>query len=523
MNDERFEHELKSVLRELAGREAPMSLRNRVADVIDRAPIGRRLWFAPPMKLSLAAVGAMAVLVLAVLFVGSQMVGPTPSQTPEPSASASASSVEPTPSAQPSATLEPTPVPTPIPTEGVAAWTGLDWAKGSVDQGSWWNISDVVAWGDGYVGVGTSRHGDHAAGTETTSAAFFRSADGLDWTLAQEGDPIIEDMASQSEEWFPLRVVPVGDTLLAVGHLAFGPIAPRLWSSEDGSTWTLLDNPSWREALTDNTLISVASGPTGVVVVASEGSGFRPQGQPLIIHSSDGVTWDRLDLSAVFDNAYFSDITAYTGGFAIVGRVGEPNVPAATEAAPGVPAAWTSADGVTWLAAQVEGSEAPGATLLTVVAGADGLFATGYPTEWTSWQSPRSGWASTDGSWQLLGEIGTDLPLAIDLGLAVDYPTNVVGDGEHMVMFGRESCKTTELLAWTSRDGVTWTQLPFSGGTSFLPIIPGPICNDDGTEGAIVGAISLSNAVVTPDGVFAMTSTSAPIPPGLWFLRATTQ
>ena len=35
-----------------------MSLRNRVADVIDQAPIGRRLWFAPPMKLSLAAVGA---------------------------------------------------------------------------------------------------------------------------------------------------------------------------------------------------------------------------------------------------------------------------------------------------------------------------------------------------------------------------------------------------------------------------------------------------------------------------------
>jgi hypothetical protein len=520
MNDERFEHELKSVLREIAGREAPMSLRTRVADVIDQAPLGRRLWFAPPLKLSLVAIGAVAVLALAVLFVGPLMVGPTPSQTPEPSASASASSIEPTPSAQPSATLEPTPILTPE----VAVWTGLNWTKGTVEAGSSWVINDVVAWGDGYVGVGTSRHGDHEAGTQTTSAAFFTSADGLHWALVQEGDPINEDMTSQSEEWFPLRIVPVGDTLLAVGHLAWGPSAPRLWSSEDGSTWTLLDNPSWRDALTNNTLISVASGPTGIVVVASEGSGFRPQGLPLIIHSSDGVTWDRLDLSAVFDRAYFWDVTAYTGGFAIVGRIGEPNVLAADESARGVPAAWTSADGVTWLAAEVEGSEAPGAALLTVVAGADGLFATGYPTEWTSWQSPRSGWASTDGrSWQLVGQAGTDLPLATDLGLAVDYPTSVVGDGAHMVMFGRESCKTTELLAWTSLDGVTWTELTFSGETSFLPIVPGPICNDDGTEGAIVGAISLSNAVVTPDGVFAMTTTSAPIPPGLWFLRATTQ
>ncbi len=216
------------------------------------------------------------------------------------------------------------------------------------------------------------------------------------------------------------------------------------------------------------------------------------RGRRLIIHSSDGLTWDRLDLSAAFDKAYFWDVTAYAGGFVIVGRVGEPYLREATESARGVPAAWTSADGVTWLAAEVEGSEAPGATLLTVVAGADGLFATGYPTEWTSWQSPRSGWASTDGrSWQLVGEMGTDLPLAIDLPLAVEYPTSVVGDGAHMVMFGRDSCKTTELMAWTSLDGVTWTQLAFSGETSSLPTIAGPICNDDGTEGSTVGSLGI--------------------------------
>jgi hypothetical protein len=514
MTDERFEHDLKSVLREFAGGEAPMSLRNRLANLIDQAPLSRRLWFSPPMKLSLAAVTAVAVVVMAFFVVRPLVVGPTPSQTPGPSAS----SIQPSPSTQPTATLEPTPVPTP----GVAAWTGLDWAMGTTVQGSRWNIDDIAPWGNGYVGVGTSQHGDHASGTLTWSPAFFTSADGLHWTLVQEGDPIDEETYSQDEEWFPARLVPVGDTLLAVGHNPHGPSAPRLWRTGDGLSWTLLDNPSWKAALTNNTLISVAAGPTGVVVVAYKGSGFGPQGLPLIIHSPDGVTWDRLDLSAVFDKAYFYDVTAYAGGFAIVGRVGEPNTLAATESARGVPAAWTSPDGVTWLAAEVEGSQAPGATLLKVVAGADGLFATGYPTEWTSWQSPRSGWASTDGrSWQLVGVMGTDLPMAIDLPWATEYPTSVLGDGAHMVMFGRESCKTAELSAWTSLDGVTWTQLAFSGATATLPTV-GPICNDDGTESSNPGSLGMANAFVVPDGVIVVGSSSAPVAPSYWFLTATT-
>lgn len=507
MNDERFEHDLKSVLRELAGGEAPMSLRNRVANAVDQAPVSRRLWFSAPMKLSLAAVAAVAVVVVAFLVVRPLVVGPTQTQTPEPSAS----SVEPTASAQPTASLEPTPIPTP----GVAAWTGLDWAVGSADIAKWLQFNDVLPWRGGYVGVGSSRTEPVDPGTSPFSPAFFTSADGLHWTIAQEGAALSGD---SWEDGLPFRLVPIGDGLLAVGRTQWGGGVPMLWSSEDGSTWTLLDNASWKAALKGNTLLSVAAGPTGVVVVAYKGSGDLPRGSGLIIHSSDGLTWDRLDLSAAFDKAYFWDVTAYAGGFVIVGRVGEPYT--RTGPARGVPAAWTSADGATWLAAEVEGSEAPDATLLTVVAGADGLFATGYPAEWTSWQSPRSGWASTDGrSWQLIGEMGTDLPLAID-SMAVEYPTSVVGDGRHMVMFGRESCKTTELIAWTSLNGVTWTQLAFSGETSSLPTV-GPICNDDGTEGSTPGSLSLARAFVVPDGVFVVTSSSAPAPPGYWFLTAT--
>jgi hypothetical protein len=397
---------------------------------------------------------------------------------------------------------------------------------GTTAEGSCWDINDILPWGDGYVGVGSSR--ERLAGncipTSPVSPAFFTSPDAVHWTLAQEDDPIDAGLASESEEWFPARLVPVGNRLLAVGRSPFGTGAPRLWSTEDGSTWTLLNNTSWRDALTKNTLLSVAAGPTGVVVVGAEGNMCcaNPQGPPLIIHSADGVTWDRLDLSSVFDNAYFTDVTAYPGGFAIVGRVGQAEVRGGPPPV-GRPAAWTSPDGVTWLAAEVEGSEAPDASLFTVVGGADGLFATGYRKEFTTWQSPRSGWASTDGrSWQLLGEMGTDLPLAIDLPLAMGFPTDVAGDGAHMVMFGRESCKTTELSAWTSLDGVTWTQLAFSGATASLPTIAGPICNDDGTEGSTVGSLGISDAIVVRDGVFVMASSSAPAAPTYWFLTPTT-
>lgn len=476
--------------------------------MVSGGPQHHGLFFAPAWKLSVVSVAAVAVVAMAIWFLGPLVGGdPTASLGFGPGASAS-TNASPTVTAIPSPTLEPTAIPNP----GVAAWTGLDWAVGTVDEGSLWVIKDVVPWGSGYVGVGASRHRD--GNFELSSPAFFTSADGLHWTLAQTDDVVPDE----SQGGIPERLVPVGDSLLATDHPFSG--APKMWRTEDGATWSPLDSPTWRAALASNTLISVAAGPAGVVVVAAEGRSCctAPQGLPMIIHSSDGVTWDRLDLSAVFDKAYFWDVTAHAGGFAIVGRVGEADILGSPPAV-GTPAAWTSADGVTWLAAEVEGSEATGAVLSTVIAGADGLFATGRQSDTTelSGQGPLSGWASTDGrSWQLVGEMGIDLPLA------TPFPGNVAGDGAHMVMFGRESCKTSELSAWTSLDGVTWTQLAFSGATS-LPTIAGPICNDDGTEGSAVGSLGLANAFVMADGVFVVASSSAPAAPSYLFATATTR
>ena len=81
----------------------------------------------------------------------------------------------------------------------------------------------------------------------------------------------------------------------------------------------------------------------------------------ILVYSADGLTWDRLEPSPVFDDAYLSDVESYPGGFVIVGRIGDANTFSPTPT-PGVgrPAAWISTDGRTWTAANVAGDAGAG-------------------------------------------------------------------------------------------------------------------------------------------------------------------
>jgi hypothetical protein len=186
---------------------------------------------------------------------------------------------------------------------------------------------------------------------------------------------------------------------------------------------------------------------------------------------------------------------------------------------------------VTWLAAEVDGAEAEGAMLSRVIIGAEGLFAVGHQADTSStpaqpFPETRSGWASADGrSWQVVGEMGIDLPLA---SRQRTKSSSFVGDGTHMVMFGRESCETKVLSGWTSRDGVTWTRLAFSGVSNGRPTDPGPICAVNDPESRILSP-GVWHAVVTPHGVIVVFiaqiggSAEDAVPPTYWFLTATTE
>ena len=175
MTDQRFEHDLKTVLREIAGREAPMSLRNRVADVIDGAPVSRRLWFAPPMKLSLAAVGAVAVVVLAYLggagrsrrthaVAVSRAVGERLGDSVEPTPSAP--SRQPRPSRPRSRRLASPPGP-----DSSGRWVSPSRAGG-------WHFNDIVPWRGGFAALATPARPPATHPTSPLSPAFFTSTDG---------------------------------------------------------------------------------------------------------------------------------------------------------------------------------------------------------------------------------------------------------------------------------------------------------------------------------------------------------
>lgn len=478
MNDERFNHDLLQVLREAAGEEAPMSLRSRISRITEEAPVSRRLWFSPPMRLSLAIVSVVAVLALAFLLLPRDNVGPGPSASPTPSAEQSATAL---PSSQPTPTLEPTPQPSRV-------WTGLDWSAGVVPfapNTSW--ISEIQPWHGGYIAVG----GTFPRGQGTV----FHSDDGQHWTITYQ--------AALPVDWSFEHLVPVGNGLLAVSDQrgvaceADQPcppegfdVAPRLWYSADGESWTQLDSPSWRQLLGDMPPLDLVGGGPGVVGVRANGT---------VVFSADGIDWQVADLPAV-TRAVPAQLTAFDGGFVVVGRDGERDPASQVVSVPlppgtGRPAAWFSPNGVDWMEADVPGEIVLGGELREIASGADGLFAAGIGEAVDTQLHPLThGWASEDGmTWTLIGRIGEELPLFGGRGLAQGF---VVGDRSTMVIFGPASANSPAVVAYSSTDGIDWRRLAFTGQRTDLVL-------GEWDESGTHGSRFLTGATVVPNGVIA--------------------
>jgi hypothetical protein len=489
MNDERFDRDLGTVLREIAGEEAPMSLRQRLARITDEAPLGRRLWFAPPMRLATAAVVLVAVVALAIILIPRENVGPTPTASAEPSAPASVSL--PSVSLEPSA--EPTPQPTAIPTPTLSSWAGIEWTDPFAPfpyqppvyvgrEGTATKLHDLVEWNGEFVGVGSISHG-----FQCEEAAFFRSGDGVDWAVTDtfsSGDEFISTMC-------PDHVVATSDGLLAIGQR-------RMWSSTDGIAWTQIDSPTWRALWTDDMpqLRAVASGVSGVVAIGTD----LASGESIVAHSANGEAWQRVVLPAN-ELPIVRDVVAYGGGFVIGGRDGEPDGEASAQhpavvPGDGRPAVWYSLDGVSWSAAAVEGDHVQGATLTRILVGSHGLFGVGInvPSDWYVAPNYETGdivtaWASSDGrSWEVVGAFGRDLP---PMAMLASDGTNMVGLGLRQESAGQEP------TGWASVDGFHWTELAMSGPA--LEVGYGPYLGPE-----LNGNLPESALWVIDDGLFAM-------------------
>jgi hypothetical protein len=382
--------------------------------------------------------------------------GPAASPTPTPTDSA-------TPSVPPSAT----PTASPSATPGAAgAWAELVWSEGVLPpEGS--SIWELISWRGGYVGIGVVGHPPLTTAVPPNLdvvvdvPAFLTSGDGVHWAIAQEIDRCARHVFTSDVGpcgGFPRYLVAFDDGLLAVtdqsGAMCARPGAvpydehcgvPMLWHTTDGTTWSEIESPSWSAAWANTQLLGVAGGSAGVVVI-----GIGDDDTPVIVHSADARTWDRLSLPAAFDRAVLRDVAAHAGGFVIVGSVGEPDPRWPHPVRPiavGRPAAWESPDGVTWRAADVEGTEFAGGRLQHVGVGAEGLFALGIATpDEAAGKEPPAGWASSDGrTWRVVGQ-----------GAARPFGWGVESDGTHLVTFADGPGGTAY---WASTDGVTWTQL----------------------------------------------------------------
>ena len=479
MSDERFEQDLKLVLREIAG-EPSMSLRYRIAETTAQAPIGRRGWFSPPIRLATATVGAVAVLALAFSLVPHQGVGPpvtagpspsgsslspepSPSATPGTSPSTPAPSADapttPAPTIEPSAepTTPPTPKPTIRPGPVSPPWTSLTWTHPVVpfpyqppvdagQLGATVTINDVTGWNGGFVGVGTI-DGDGSC----VEAGFFHSTDGLRWDLVQR----VSSGEDRTPMMCPQFVARLGHGLIALGQA-------RVWRSTDGAGWTELDSASLRSVWTSPApeLVAVAAGPRGIVAIGQPANTF----DSVVAFSPDGQRWTPIALPAR-KTAIAWDVALGSSGFVIVGRDGQADSAGInTTAGVGSPAAWYSADGATWTEAHVPGASVRGGVLTRVLAGAGGLFAVGNDvgiTHYEDLDARRIGaWTSPDGrSWQKAGSLES----------LVHGTALLASDGTSIVALGNDTGLSI------STDGRDWSPVTETGDLQVPSSFIGPL------------------------------------------------
>jgi hypothetical protein len=153
------------------------------------------------------------------------------------------------------------------------------------------SIAAVIPGGPGLIAVGSSPGGEFVP-----CAAVFTSSDGLDWTRVTPHDAKCEDKVMTD-------VMAYGDGYVAVGGDFFTTGLMTAWTSPDGTQWTQSPSPEedvdpavahlTAEALT------IAGGSiwaSGVDFDARRDSG---EGRPAMWTSPDGTTWTRVDFDEV--------------------------------------------------------------------------------------------------------------------------------------------------------------------------------------------------------------------------------
>lgn len=249
-----------------------------------------------------------------------------------------------------------------------------------------------------------------------------------------------------------------GPGFVAVGTLERFDACPkpavigRVWTSEDGKTWTRGDD----ETFVGVDLRLVVNKGGTIYALGFKGSEYCPPTPPDYGHniwrSNDGITWTQLTqgVGSPYDSwheATVVDDTIVLTGWQFAERRRD-----------GRPGALTSSDGVTWSIAK----EGPRTLSSVATSGTRMVAYGGEDYDYRPWYSTDSG-----RTWHAGATLETDLDLGVQIA-AVNGRFVALGNG----------CCGMPLeqvgLAWTSADGAEWTSL----GQPSLRQYPGSLATD---------------------------------------------
>lgn len=324
------------------------------------------------------------------------------------------------------------------------------------------------------------------------------------------------------------------------GYVAVGWTGERTSAATQGTAWTSADGVTWQaRALPPASaarVLAIAHGSTGRLVAVGTTTDTGGGRAAIWVSDDDGLTWLRVPSlpTDASPGGQWSDVTAFAGGFVVVGDI-------ATDGNPGPhAAAMTSTNGLTW----VRSSFVDGATMryfAGVVSGGPGFIGWGGEGDtaslaavlWTSsdgdrwtrspgapgFRNPDTGGATSrrmelvfgsQGEWFAIATASDDYgnplayssttgtawsPLSVGAALRLFRPAAVVPVGDDWLVGGQarnEGTSAYEPVAWHERAG------------RWLPVTVAVPAADAGTAvGAIVafatgpaGPIAIGNWVV---------------------------
>ncbi len=337
-------------------------------------------------------------------------------------------------------------------------------------QGAIWATTDGTAWTQVEV-LGEQNPTITAVGW---TAIGFVAAGPAD-NATPGGAPVVLQLSQDGAHWqtltsksipqaMPYGIAALSGRIVVVGGSANPASAFVLVSG--GAATPVGSQPAWSQVMSTgaanallrdgDTMMSAIPFSSGYVV-----AGNADNGQSAVIwHTSDGVTWQRLDNGPSFTSSQMTALVAIPGGILALGTASHLDSLCAGGAAsncnPVFPIRlWTSSDGRTWQELPESATAAFGrATLGPIAAGPGGLvlFGMHVPVSASSPSTPME-WTSADGRiWQAQTQFG------------LAFPKGFVNDLAHIangfVAVGTDTASgptRTVGAAWTSADGTTWT------------------------------------------------------------------